>query len=165
VHPVHHDPSIAPLYLLRYRTAELPFAVDIQGKPHHHPCRTLWPTDRNTFDIYLLYILGDKHPESIGEEPSRAEPSGVEPSGAEPSGVEPSGAEPAGVEGIVLMVDVTDLPGPPSVQATCKKINTLKRRAQEIARDQASRDDTRISYLEILEEQDNLTLAQMLAQW
>jgi hypothetical protein len=33
VHPVHLDPSIAPLYLLRYSTADLPFVVDIQGKP------------------------------------------------------------------------------------------------------------------------------------
>jgi hypothetical protein len=47
VHPVHHDPSIALLYLLHYSTAELPFVVDIQGKPHHCPRRTLWPTDRN----------------------------------------------------------------------------------------------------------------------
>jgi hypothetical protein len=30
---------------------------------------------------------------------------------------------------------VTDLPGPPSVQANSKKIDTLKRRAQEIVRD------------------------------
>jgi hypothetical protein len=48
VHPVHHYPSIALLYLLRYSTAELPFIVDIQGKPHHHPRRTLWPTNCNT---------------------------------------------------------------------------------------------------------------------
>jgi hypothetical protein len=27
VHPVHLDPSIAPLYLLRYSTAELPFSL------------------------------------------------------------------------------------------------------------------------------------------
>jgi hypothetical protein len=33
---------------------------------------------------------------------------------------------------------VMNLPGPPSVQATSKKINALKRRAQEIARDQES---------------------------
>jgi hypothetical protein len=59
---------------------------------------------------------------------------------------------------------ITDLPGPPSVQATCKKINTLKRHTQEITRDQRSQDDTQISYLETLEEQDNLTLAQMLAR-
>jgi hypothetical protein len=59
---------------------------------------------------------------------------------------------------------VTDLPGPPSVQATSEKIDALKRCAQEIAHDWGSRDDTRISYLEILEEQDNLALAQMIAQ-
>jgi hypothetical protein len=59
-----------------------------------------------------------------------------------------------------------DLPGPPSVQATSEKIDALKRRAQEIACDQKSQDDTRISYLEMLEEQDhnNLMLAQMLAR-
>jgi hypothetical protein len=51
VHPVHLDPSIAPLYLLRYSTADLQFVVDIQGKPHHHPCRTLRPTDRNSADV------------------------------------------------------------------------------------------------------------------
>jgi hypothetical protein len=28
--------------------AELPFVVDIQGKPHHCPRRTLRPTDHNT---------------------------------------------------------------------------------------------------------------------
>jgi hypothetical protein len=61
---------------------------------------------------------------------------------------------------------VTDLPGPPSVQANSKKINTLKRRAQEIAHDQTSRDDMRISYLEMLVQQDhdNLMLAQMIAR-
>jgi hypothetical protein len=51
VHPVHHDPSIALLYLLCYSTAELPFVVDIQGKPHHRPRRTLRPTDRNNGDV------------------------------------------------------------------------------------------------------------------
>jgi hypothetical protein len=67
---------------------------------------------------------------------------------------------------IVVFLLVTDLPGPPSVQVTCKKIDALKRHAQEIARDQRSRDDTRISYLETLEQQDhdNLMLAQMLAR-
>jgi hypothetical protein len=61
---------------------------------------------------------------------------------------------------------VMNLPGPPSVQATCEKIDALKRCAQEIARDWTSRDDTRISYLEMLEQQDhnNLMLAQMLAR-
>jgi hypothetical protein len=63
-------------------------------------------------------------------------------------------------------IDVMNLHGPPSVQATSKKIDTLKRRTQEITRDQKSRDDTQISYLEMLEEQDhdNLMLAQMLAR-
>jgi hypothetical protein len=52
------------------------------------------------------------------------------------------------------------------VQATSEKINALKRRAQEIARDQESQNDTRISYLETLEQQDqdNLMLAQMIAR-
>jgi hypothetical protein len=59
-----------------------------------------------------------------------------------------------------------DLPRPPSVQVTSEKIDTLKRHTQEIAHDRTSRDDTRISYLETLEEQDhdNLMLAQMLAR-
>jgi hypothetical protein len=47
-----------------------------------------------------------------------------------------------------------------------KKIDALKRRAQEIARDRRLRDDIQISYLEMLEERDNdnLRLAQMLAR-
>jgi hypothetical protein len=51
------------------------------------------------------------------------------------------------------------------VQANRKKIDALKRRAQEIARDWRSWDDVQISYLETLEEQDNdnLRLVQMLA--
>jgi hypothetical protein len=59
-----------------------------------------------------------------------------------------------------------DLPGPPSVQMNRKKIDALKRRAQEISRDLRSQDDVQISYLETLEEQDNdnLRLAQMLAR-
>jgi hypothetical protein len=57
-----------------------------------------------------------------------------------------------------------DLPGPPSVQATGEKIDALKRRAQEIAHDRRSQDDTWISYLETLEEQDNLMLVQMIVQ-
>jgi hypothetical protein len=63
-------------------------------------------------------------------------------------------------------LSVTNLPGPPSVQVTCKKTDALKRRAQEIARDRTSRDDTQISYLETLEQQDhnNLMLAQMIAR-
>jgi hypothetical protein len=64
------------------------------------------------------------------------------------------------------LLSVTDLPGPPSVQATSRSIAALKRHAREFAHDQTSQDDTRISYLEKLEEQDcdNLTLAQMLAR-
>jgi hypothetical protein len=60
---------------------------------------------------------------------------------------------------------VTNLQGPPLAQANHKKINTLKRRAQEIAHDLRSCDDVQISYLETLEERDNdnLRLAQMLA--
>jgi hypothetical protein len=53
----------------------------------------------------------------------------------------------------------------PLTRANCEKIDALKRRAQEIARDRRSRDDIQISYLEMLEERDNdnLRLAQMLA--
>jgi hypothetical protein len=60
---------------------------------------------------------------------------------------------------------VTDLPGPPLAQVNCKKIDALKRHAQEIARDLRSCDDVQISYLETLEERDNnnLRLVQMLA--
>jgi hypothetical protein len=60
---------------------------------------------------------------------------------------------------------VTDLQGPPLTQVNRVKIDALKRRAQEIARDLRSRDDVQISYLETLEEHDNdnLRLAQMLA--
>jgi hypothetical protein len=52
------------------------------------------------------------------------------------------------------------------VQANRKKIDALKRRAQEITRDLRSRDDVQISYLEMLEDRDNnnLRLAQMLAR-
>jgi hypothetical protein len=66
----------------------------------------------------------------------------------------------------MTLIFVTNLPGPPSVQATSEKINALKRRTQEIARDWTSQDDTWISYLEMLEQQDhdNLMLAQMLAR-
>jgi hypothetical protein len=61
---------------------------------------------------------------------------------------------------------VTDLPRPLSVQATSEKIAALKRRAQKFARDQRLRDDVQISYLEMLEVQDNdnLWLVQMIAQ-
>jgi hypothetical protein len=61
---------------------------------------------------------------------------------------------------------VTDLQGPPLTQTNCKKVDALKRCAQEIARDLRSRDDVQISYLETLEEcdNDNLRLVQMLAR-
>jgi hypothetical protein len=67
---------------------------------------------------------------------------------------------------VVIFLSVTDLPGPPSAQANREKIDALKRCTQEIARDRRSRDDTRISYLETLEDHDNdnLRLAQMLAR-
>jgi hypothetical protein len=66
---------------------------------------------------------------------------------------------------LVRTVAVTDLQGPPLVQANREKIDALKRCAQEITRDLRSRDDVQISYLEMLEERDNdnLRLAQMLA--
>jgi hypothetical protein len=65
-----------------------------------------------------------------------------------------------------MSTSVTDLQGPPLTQANRKKIEALKRRAQEIAHDLRSRDDIQISYLETLEEHDNnnLRLAQMLAR-
>jgi hypothetical protein len=51
------------------------------------------------------------------------------------------------------------------MQANRKKIDTLKRHAQEITRDWRSHDDVQISYLETLEDRDNDNprLAQMLA--
>jgi hypothetical protein len=66
---------------------------------------------------------------------------------------------------LVRTAAVTDLQGPPLVQANREKIDALKRCAQEITRDLRSRDDVQISYLEMLEERDNdnLRLAQMLA--
>jgi hypothetical protein len=62
--------------------------------------------------------------------------------------------------------NVTDLPGPPSVQTTKDKIEDLRRLARKHARDQGSCDDVQISYLEIQEEHDNdnLRLVQMLAR-
>jgi hypothetical protein len=65
-----------------------------------------------------------------------------------------------------MRVVVTDLPGPPSEQTNRKKIDTLKRHAQEIAHNLRSQNDVQISYLETLEEQDNdnLRLVQMLAR-
>jgi uncharacterized protein HemY len=52
------------------------------------------------------------------------------------------------------------------MQVNSKKIDALKRHAQEITRDLRSHDDVQISYLETLEERDNdnLRLAQMLAR-
>jgi hypothetical protein len=47
-----------------------------------------------------------------------------------------------------MTTSVTDLPGPPSVQATSEKIDALKRHTQEITCDRRSRDDIQISYLE-----------------
>jgi hypothetical protein len=57
VHPVHLDPSIAPLYLLRYSTADLLFVVNIQGKPHHRTHRTLQPTDHNNVQLLICLVL------------------------------------------------------------------------------------------------------------
>jgi hypothetical protein len=48
VHHVHLNPSIAPLYLLRYSTADLPTRCRHSGQTPHCPHRTLRPTDRNT---------------------------------------------------------------------------------------------------------------------
>jgi hypothetical protein len=60
---------------------------------------------------------------------------------------------------------VMDQQGPLAGQANHEKIDTLKRRAQEIGCDLWSQDDVQMSYLEMLEERDNdnLRLAQMLA--
>jgi hypothetical protein len=55
VHHVHLDPSIAPLYLLRYSTADpLNSLSTFRAKPPHRPRRTLRPTDRNTVDERYL---------------------------------------------------------------------------------------------------------------
>jgi hypothetical protein len=65
-----------------------------------------------------------------------------------------------------MVVLVTDLPGPPSVQTANEKLEDLKKRTQQYARDRMScDDDIQLSYLETLEERDNdnLRLAQMLA--
>jgi hypothetical protein len=60
--------------------------------------------------------------------------------------------------------NVTDLQGPPSERTQTEKLRDLKTLAQQYARDWGSCDDTRISYLEILEEcDDNLRLAQMIS--
>jgi hypothetical protein len=60
---------------------------------------------------------------------------------------------------------VTDLQGPPSERTPEEKLWDLKTRAQQYARDRASCDDVRISYLEFLETEaeDDLALAQMIA--
>jgi hypothetical protein len=60
---------------------------------------------------------------------------------------------------------VTDLQGPPSEHTQTEKLQDLRKLAQQYARDRGSCDNTRISYLEILEDRDddNLRLAQMLA--
>jgi hypothetical protein len=53
--PCDHNP-FAPLYRLRYSPDLAHLIVDIQGKTHHRPCRTLWPTDCNTSAMYLLTL-------------------------------------------------------------------------------------------------------------
>jgi hypothetical protein len=60
---------------------------------------------------------------------------------------------------------VTDLQGPPSERTPEEKLWDLKTRAQQYARDRASCDDVRISYLEFLETEaeDDLALARMIA--
>jgi hypothetical protein len=62
---------------------------------------------------------------------------------------------------MVAPISVMNLQEPPLAQANREKIDTLKRRTQEIAHDLRSRDDIQISYLEMLEEcdNDNLRLA------
>jgi hypothetical protein len=64
-----------------------------------------------------------------------------------------------------LISDVTNLQGPPSERTQTEKFQDLRKLARQYARDQASHDDIRISYLEDLEDRDNdnLRLAQMLA--
>jgi hypothetical protein len=60
---------------------------------------------------------------------------------------------------------VTDLQGPPLERTQSDKIRDLKSLVQQYARDRGSCDDTRISYLEDLEDRDgdNLRLARMIA--
>jgi hypothetical protein len=60
---------------------------------------------------------------------------------------------------------VTDLQGPPSDRTQTEKLKDLKTLARRYARDQGSCDDTRISYLEFLEEEAeaDLTLARMIS--
>jgi hypothetical protein len=66
---------------------------------------------------------------------------------------------------IGAMVAVTDLQGPPSERTPEEKLWDLKMCAQQYARDRASCDDVRISYLEFLETEaeDDLALARMIA--
>jgi hypothetical protein len=61
--------------------------------------------------------------------------------------------------------NVTNLQGPPSERTPEEKLWDFKTRAQQYARDRASCDDTRISYLEFLETEaeDDLALARMIA--
>jgi hypothetical protein len=63
------------------------------------------------------------------------------------------------------VIYVTDLQGPPSERTQTEKLRDLKTLAQQYARDRGSCDDTRISYLELLESEaeDDLTLAQMIS--
>jgi hypothetical protein len=66
---------------------------------------------------------------------------------------------------ISLILDVTDLQGPPLERTQMEKLQDLKKLAQHYARDRGSCDDIQLSYLETLEDRDydNLRLAQMLA--
>jgi uncharacterized protein YggE len=58
------------------------------------------------------------------------------------------------------MARVTDLPGPPSVQTTHKKINALKRRARDfMSQQRSSDDDVQTSYLESMDNYKYNTLA------
>jgi hypothetical protein len=64
VHHVHLDPSIAPLYLLRYSTADLLNSlVDIQGKPpivhvgHYGQPTVTRLLSRLISPLYFLYLL------------------------------------------------------------------------------------------------------------
>jgi hypothetical protein len=60
---------------------------------------------------------------------------------------------------------VTNLQGPPLERTPEEKLWDFKTRAQQYARDRASCDDVRISYLEFLETEaeDDLALARMIA--
>jgi hypothetical protein len=65
----------------------------------------------------------------------------------------------------IITIPVTDLQGPPLECTQTEKLRDLKKLAQHYARDQGSCDDTRISYLEILEDRNdnNLRLAQKIS--